>query len=30
MEVISIFENYAEINPDTSAWVRKIIEKLKK
>ena len=30
MEVISIFENYAEINPDTSAWIRKIIEKLKK
>lgn len=30
MEVISIFENYAEINPDTAAWVRKILEKLKK
>ena len=30
MEVISIFENYAEINPDTAAWVRKIIEKLRK
>lgn len=30
MEVISIFENYAEINPDTAAWVRKILEKLRK
>ena len=30
MEVISIFENYAQINPGTSAWVRKILEKLKK
>lgn len=30
MEVISIFENYAEINPDTVAWVRKILEKLRK
>lgn len=30
MEVISIFENYAEINPDTAAWVKKILEKLRK
>ena len=30
MEVISIFENYAEINPDTSAWIKKILEKLRK
>ena len=30
MEVISIFENYTEINPDTAAWVRKILEKLRK
>lgn len=30
MEVISIFENYAEINPDTAAWIKKILEKLRK
>ncbi len=28
MEIISIFENYAEINPDAK-WVLKIIKKLK-
>ena len=30
MEVISILENYAEINPDTRAWIGKILEKFKK
>lgn len=30
MEVISIFENYAEINPDTATWIKKILEKLRK
>lgn len=30
MEVISIFENYAEINPDTAAWIKKVLEKLRK
>lgn len=30
MEIISIFENYAKINPDTAEWVGKILEKLRK
>lgn len=29
MELISIFENYAAINPEAS-WVQKLLEKLKK
>ena len=28
MEIISIFENYAEMNPD-AAWTKKIISKLR-
>lgn len=29
MEIVSILENYAEINPD-AAWVKKVIKKIKK
>lgn len=30
MEIISILENYAEINPDSAGWIAKILKKLKK
>ena len=29
MEVISIFENYAEINPDAAGWITKLLKRLK-
>ena len=29
MEVISILENYAEINPDSAGWITKLLRKLK-
>ncbi len=29
MEVISIFENYAEINPEAQGWALKLVRKLK-
>lgn len=29
MEIISILENYAEINPDSAGWISKILKKLK-
>lgn len=29
MEVISILENYAEINPDSAGWITKLLKKLK-
>lgn len=30
MEVISILENYAEINPDAAGWITKLLKKLKR
>lgn len=29
MEVISILENYAEINPDSAGWITKLLKRLK-
>ena len=29
MELISILENYAEINPDSAGWIGKLLKKLK-
>lgn len=29
MELISIFENYIEINPEASGWVKSIVKRLK-
>lgn len=29
MEVVSILENYAEINPDSAGWITKLLKKLK-
>ncbi len=29
MEVISILENYAEINPDAAGWITKLLKRLK-
>lgn len=29
MEVISILENFAEINPDSAGWITKLIKKLR-
>ena len=29
MEVVSILENYAEINPDSAGWITKLLRKLK-
>ena len=29
MEVVSILENFAEINPDASRWINKLLEHLK-
>ena len=30
MEVISILENYAEINPDAAGWITKLLKRLKR
>lgn len=30
MEVISILENYAEINPDAAGWITKLLKNLKR
>lgn len=30
MEVVSIFENYAEINPDAQGWALSLVKRLKK
>jgi len=30
MEVISILENYAEINPDAAGWITKLLTRLKR
>lgn len=30
MEVISILENYAAINPESAGWISKLLEKLRK
>lgn len=29
MEIVSILENYAEINPDSAGWITKLLKKLK-
>lgn len=29
MEIISILENYAEINPDSAGWITKLLKRLK-
>ena len=29
MEVVSILENFAEINPDSAGWINKLLKKLK-
>ena len=30
MEIISILENYAAINPEAAGWISKLLEKLRK